>query len=362
MNKTTLTLNFVSNTSAQEDRERWEQFKLFNAMMQEQEERRIATARNAVVSSDVPLSDEVRSRLLELRLEDAHDILRLHPGYKASEALKSMVFAVSLFNKSISDYLVRAEQFCRRSSQTGFFDKVNDTNVNDLNLSVAKEIYAVSFYSKLLIDQARRLRGVVSIDGYEEMLKSTIDANNAHSFIVELRNMVSHELVVPHGYSMSLGRNDSKTLLEFSAKTLLQNDWNTRAREYINSSSGKINITDLYCDYAKSVNIFYSWWLSEIEINKSVAAQDYDSLERAIKSRNFNQSYKVIITFAINNKKDPYKYLEKYIHEDALKEILELPKESKLQVDAIIAYADSDGLCDGELKKLLYKLFKVQDS
>jgi len=108
------------------------------------------------------------------------------------------------------------------------------------------------------------------------------------------------------------------------------------------------------------VNEFYGWWLSEIETNKPVDLHDYDSLERSIYARDYNQTYKVMIHFAINNKKDPYKFLGKYIPEDVLGKILRLPNNSRLQVDAIIAHADSERLCDAELRGLLYKLFKVK--
>ncbi len=204
MNKGTIKFNLVSKSNTPEEREKFNIFSGFVKLLHEQDERRIAAARDAVANSKVPLDDEVRRRLLELRSEDVLGILRLHPGCKASEALKSMKFAISLFNKSISDYIVCAEQFCSRSCQAGFLDKVNDKFFDELNLSVAKEIYAVSFYSKMLVDQARRLRSAVSVDGYDEMLKTTISTTNAHSFIVELRNMVSHELVIPHGFQCAL--------------------------------------------------------------------------------------------------------------------------------------------------------------
>jgi hypothetical protein len=52
-------------------------------------------------------------------------------------------------------------------------------------------------------------------------------------------------------------------------------------------------------------------------------------------------------------------YLDKYLSDNEIEEILSLPFRSKLQVDRIIELIDEYRCCDEELRNAAYRLFGV---
>lgn len=64
----------------------------------------------------------------------------------------------------------------------------------------------------------------------------------------------------------------------------------------------------------------------------------------------------------IQQKRDPYHYLNRYLTIAELEEVQQLPNKSKTQVDRIIELIDDYGACDDELRDLAYKAFGVEMS
>jgi hypothetical protein len=57
---------------------------------------------------------------------------------------------------------------------------------------------------------------------------------------------------------------------------------------------------------------------------------------------------------------DPFPYLNRYLTQTELDEVLSLPTRSQMQVDRIIEILDEYGACDEELRKKAYKAFGVE--
>ena len=57
---------------------------------------------------------------------------------------------------------------------------------------------------------------------------------------------------------------------------------------------------------------------------------------------------------------DPYEHWQNYLTSEELKELETMPRHSAQQIDRLIDIADASlGLCDGQTREMIYRLFKV---
>ena len=108
------------------------------------------------------------------------------------------------------------------------------------------------------------------------------------------------------------------------------------------------------------VKDLYNWLWSVIDESLPPVVQDY---RRCIKERKAVQTrtaWAIILQGVSSQKFDPYPYLNRYLTEDEVKEVLQLPLRSQVQIDYIIALIDEHGACDDALRKQIYSLFGVE--
>jgi hypothetical protein len=87
---------------------------------------------------------------------------------------------------------------------------------------------------------------------------------------------------------------------------------------------------------------------------------EYLRYKRLINGFSAESHWKVLLQQVfIPQKIDPYLYLDRYLTDYELQEVLSLPHQSKGQVDKIIAFVDEYNVCEDELRSLVYRLFNV---
>jgi hypothetical protein len=72
-----------------------------------------------------------------------------------------------------------------------------------------------------------------------------------------------------------------------------------------------------------------------------------------------NSNWNFLLQAFIGNNVDPYEYLDLYLTEKDLAETKEFTHQSAEQVDFIISKVDQYNVCIGELRRQVYRLFKV---
>jgi hypothetical protein len=88
--------------------------------------------------------------------------------------------------------------------------------------------------------------------------------------------------------------------------------------------------------------------------------EEYLTCKRMYNAVNTQSMWNRLLTQLFPQKKiDPYMYLDRYLSNDEIEEILSLPFRSRLQVDRIIQHVDEYGCCDEELRSATYRLFGV---
>ena len=78
-----------------------------------------------------------------------------------------------------------------------------------------------------------------------------------------------------------------------------------------------------------------------------------------VKLHHARQSYKLLVVVWQQAKADPYEHLPKHLTTEQFSRASELPQRSKAQVDYIISCVDRNGICDAELRLLVYRFFGV---
>lgn len=306
-------------------------------------------------SADGPVSEEVLGLLLSIFPPTAREILELHPGFQIHLRLKSVRMALEVFRQTVRDLVACLDTYDSASSDTNFFNRSNREYAEKISLSIDKEVFAASSAAKALVEHARRLNAVVCVSEYESRCKAL--ASDAQAFILKLRNGLSHAAWIESNWSIMHGDKGRTTHFTYSKAALLQrNDWNAAAKRFIQSSK-TIDVRTLFCAYADELNEFYDWWLREVGMQLPAVAQDYSRCLLAVDKAASRQARKFILSLAVERNVDPYDHLHKYLTQSELQEVLALPHGSRQQIDRVIEFVDEFGVCDEELRSLVYRLF-----
>jgi hypothetical protein len=140
---------------------------------------------------------------------------------------------------------------------------------------------------------------------------------------------------------------------------LAEAELNSAAQRFLATHGKILNVSGLLSSYAERVDRFYGWLLPELEHRKPEAIADFRRCEVAVKLYHARQSYKLLVGLWQRAKADPYEHLPKHLTNEQLSRALELPQRSTVQVDYIISCVDRNGICDEELRLLVYQLFGV---
>ena len=108
------------------------------------------------------------------------------------------------------------------------------------------------------------------------------------------------------------------------------------------------------------VKSFHDWFRSRVWEISSEDLREYLTCKRTYNAVNARSMWNLLLTQIFPQKKiDPYMYLDKYLSNNEIEEVLSRPFRSKLQVDRIIEFVDEYGCCDEELRNTAYRLFGV---
>lgn len=136
--------------------------------------------------------------------------------------------------------------------------------------------------------------------------------------------------------------------------------WDSPSKSYIESNPEGINVEQLFNEYSNRIKLFHDWFRCQVWEKNSEDLREYFACKRIYNAVNAGSMWNLLIKQALPQKKiNPYMYLDRYLSDDEIQEILSLPFRSKQQVDRIIELVDEYGACDEELRKAAYVLFGV---
>lgn len=343
-----------------------------------QEERKAQereSIRQAVATSDVPLSSELVQDLIHLSDEHSRAILREHPGFTLAERRSSYLTSLSILELSLED-LVNAiasfEQEAMAESST-LFDPINHATLEVIERRVRKELFATANAAASLVDHSRRVRTRCELPDYNDQLRTCFGTDGLHDFVISLRILLHHLHIVESDWYMQTSFSDGPNSATFtiSKGTLLRviaqfperfgGEKNESLLTYVNAAEDRIDLSVVFDDYRSRVSRFHGWLREQLASNSLVALRDYDHCMQEKKNYGARTWWNMLLGNWLRNWQvppNPHDHLPKYLTAGQLAEVYKLPRNSTAQVDLVISYIDTDQAINSELRKLAYELFE----
>ena len=290
----------------------------------------------------------------------AYEAIREHPGFDLNERLKSLKATLGLFEKWGRRFQEDLARFNIEAHENGLMEPRRKSDLEGFERDFQEALYIYSNLAKSLVDQCHGMKKY-EVPGYEEK-KSAFPDDPVHRLIVELRNDVAHVVLFEPNWLLSSGRDGRRTsdMLIFPHQFRNTRKWNSLAREYLAQQTQGIQLAAIITQYSQKVAEFHRWFTIAISDFLGHQIADYLRCERYLHALGARAWWRLMLSqVVIQNKKDPFQYLDRYLNPAQRTEIDNLPHRSKAQVDRIIAMVDEFGCCDEELRTLAYRAFEV---
>ena len=284
----------------------------------------------------------------------------LHGG-KVFLELESLHLSLRVFLDATYDLLSSINLFKGESENPDFWNRPRRIDFERLEVRIQRGIFSATMAAMALVDHTRIFSTHFPVEHYQERVNESFAENTLHKFVQGLRNFTSHVRIAKSNWVTTWEKEGRSVFFLFSVKDLNKWDgWDALSRTYIESNPEGINVEQLFDNYSKKVKSFHDWFRSRIWERSAEDLKEYLTRKRTYNAVNARSMWNVLLTQAFTQKKiDPYMYLDKYLSDNEIEEILSLPFRSKLQVDRIIELIDEYRCCDEELRNAAYRLFGV---
>lgn len=311
----------------------------------------------------LPWSDETLARAYFQSFVAAYEAIREHPGYTLHKRVESLSAALRLFNKWCARFIEDIGRFHVEFREGGIMHRTRNGDLQQLEESFQESLYVIASTAMTLVDQSRGIEKHVVLAGYEEKKDAFVKCP-AHRFIQELRNDVVHVSLHQPNWQISVRADGiSETEMVLYPHQLQRADgWHSLAKQYLQERPEGVHIGALISEYQEKVTSLHKWLHQAITEAKGDVISEYLLCDRRLKAIGSHATWRMLLTqVVIQNKKDPFDYLDRYLTPEELLEVNNLPARSQQQVDRIIELIDEYGACNQELRELTYQAFAVGD-
>jgi hypothetical protein len=337
-----------------------EAHKLFNLVAQHQAvERRNQRERLSDVVKTLPTLPETLDQLCLLSPQDFERVMRAHPAYKAQRNIESIETMLEVFHRAMSDLNTVIGDFPTLGPPDARTER--EALEKEISIRVNKEILAAVSASQALVDYSRRMKDQFDASIFDKKRMEIFDENE-HALVKDLRNLLVHRLHTAANWQTIYSSDGRSTHFKIDAEDLLADaELSAAAKKCLLTLGETIDVFELLSRYAQRVDQFYRWLLPQVEQHLPEEVRDFRNCRDTVKRHHGRQSYKLMLALWMQGNVDPYAHLSKHLTSEELAAALSLPHQSPVQVDYIISRVDRTSICDEELRKLVYRLFKVTD-
>jgi hypothetical protein len=174
----------------------WQQQKLREADERER-------VRQAVKTSDAPLSEDLAAAVIAYFVTDMHEIMRGHAGYPFAERRNSYRTSLSIMERCLHDLLTAIDRFEAAALSDDFFGPGRVDKAKTFESEIQKELFATANAAVSLVDHARRVIKLHSLPDYEARRLEAFGSDGLHEFVTALRVLLHHLHVVDAGWNIS---------------------------------------------------------------------------------------------------------------------------------------------------------------
>lgn len=312
------------------------------------------------LDGEPPWSREVIQHVTIWNRKHVEERLAALPGAELRGKFESVRSVLDMFDRAASRILAGIEGYHYEVHSRNLYWRSRASERKHLETLLHEQLYMFTSCAMTLADQTRDLERVVAFAGYETKKDEHFANNPEHRFIQELRVDVVHVSFHKPGWKLVGGGEDLKETEFFLWKSHLPRSpkYHSLAKRYLVGCEDGINVGNLVTSYQRNVASFHIWLKQATPENILRQMGEFDEMSNAYRSVGSRVWWNMILAqVVIAGKRDPYAYLQQYLTQQELDEILALPHRSKAQIDRIIAYVDDTGACDDELRKLVYQAF-----
>ena len=310
-------------------------------------------------SGALPTPDDVRNAINSLVGDRRQKILRYHRFWREHTLRQGLDSVVHAAHQASMDV-------CRHDAALGALADSADFQSHvdrAVGHSAQKDVVA---YCALALGVRETLKGIRKLRGDLAAELSEIGDRvfcaDISEFVRKLRNNLLHGRVVVPRWSVSFPgehRTATGSMIYSREELTASGDWNTPSLDYMQSS------TDEHLPLARVVRehfVLVSGLKSKVDDvfarTTSQAERDYWHIEDAHK-RTIRKQWTNILVGQVGKGKDPYDHLHRFFEPEVLREVLRRPRNSKEQVDFIIALKSAEIDWDDDLRETMYRVFGV---
>ncbi len=283
------------------------------------------------------------------------------PGGIIFSELEGIRLSLDVFLDATYDLLSSINVFKGESERPNFWNRPGRMNIKKMELRIQRGVFSATMAAMALVDHSRIFANNYPIEHYQERIKESFSENPLHRFIQSLRNFMTHVRITKNNWVTEWDKQGRSVFFILTATDLNKWDgWDSQSKSYIQSNPEGVNVEQLFDNYSTRIKLFHDWLHCQVWVKNSEELREYIACKRVYDAVNARSMWSLLLKQIFPQKKiNPYMYLDKYLSDNEIEEVLSLPFRSKSQVDRIIELVDEYCCCDKELRKATYALFEV---
>lgn len=286
------------------------------------------------------------------------------PGGILFNEIKSLRLSLNIFLDSVNDLIKSINNFKHQSASLGFWYKSNRFLADKLEISIQRGILSSAMCALALVDHSNIFSDKYQVEGYENKVSECFHNNEHHRFIHSLRRYITHVRFTKANWKICHSDQGRAVYFLLAKEDLMRfKDWNSIAKSFILRQEQGINVEDLFESYSIEVKKFHDWLRISLLGTYGDILTEYLNYIRTINGISSKCNWSILIKQVIpQHNADPYVYLDQYLSEEELEDVLSLPFRSKIQIDRIIELLDDYQICDESLREDIYKVCKAKET
>lgn len=309
----------------------------------------------------LPWSEEVLRKAYSHNFLATRKAITEHPGFPVHRDLTALRLSLEIFIDSVSDLIKSIDAFRIESQSREFWTRSARARFEKRELAIRRGVFTAATSAMSVVGHSRKVSNHVEVAGYQERVNATFANNERHRFIQSFRNCLNHQRIIEADRKITWSAAGQRTEFLLNRDALLEySEWDPLAKAFMDRHPEGIDVEILFKDYRAHVEDFHNWFHAEVQRASEPHLSGYRQYERMLSRFDVRSWWNAILKQIVIGRIDPYKYLNRYLTEFELNEVLLLPMRSQKQVDRIIQILDEYGACDEELRKTIYAAFNVE--
>ena len=210
------------------------------------------------------------------------ELLQMPEWHRLAE-IRQFSLSLVLFQRNAVELVVLIERFRTGPAAVEIWALTNRPKLEEFQIEVTRLVHNFVAASLSLVGHARRFyeknyQDNKLFEDYEEEVKKLFAEDPLCQFVQGLRNYCLHKELPDVSSSLTFEEGqDIKHSISLVKKSILDFDWNLKAKQFLDSAADEIDLLDTVNQYAAKVTDFYNWVFSRL---KKIHGEDTKAVEK----------------------------------------------------------------------------------